>query len=334
MTPCPAAIVVAITPADDRPETAARLRAAIALKRAALARVAAGLSLAARLQQVEERLQRGDGDLDAGIRRRLDGHRRELVQVVASLNLTSHPARLVERKSRDLDNVAGSLRRVMALGLGAWRDDLRELAHRLDNLWWKRMLALSKQHDVLQKLSRLLDAGRAALSNSGRRVPGGPLRPAWPLGLTVAAAVLLADQVSKVLLVEFLQGRGFQPLEITSFFRLVMVRNTGIGFGLLAGGHELMRWLLVAFAVVAALALALWMARPGTGRLQGAALGLVVGGALGNATDRVLHGAVADFFDFHIAGWSWPAFNLADSAIVVGVVVLAGGCLAGNGRRS
>ncbi len=159
-------------------------------------------------------------------------------------------------------------------------------------------------------------------------------RPAWPLGLSAAAVVLLADRVSKALLVDLLLERGFQPLELAPFLRLVMVRNAGVSFGLLNDGQELTRWLLVAFAAVAALALFFWMARRGTGRLQGLALGLVAGGALGNAIDRVLHGTVADFFDFHVGGWSWPAFNLADSAIVVGIaVLLVDSLLAPGGRR-
>ncbi len=327
--------VMALGLAQRRQRLAARAqrlvhaRPAIALKRAALSRASAGLSLtalAARLHRADERLQRGGGALEAAIRRRLDDRRRELARVVAGLNLASRPAHLVKRKSRDLDNVTGNLRRVMALELAKQRQRLAACAQRLVHP--RAAIALKRAAPAHP------DAGRAGSSDNGRRVPGGPPRPAWPLGLAAAAAVLLADQVSKVLLVGLLQENGFQPLEITSFFRLVMVRNTGIGFGLLAGGHELMRWLLVAFAGVAALALTLWMMRPGTGRLQGAALGLVVGGALGNATDRVLHGAVADFFEFHIAGWSWPAFNLADSAIVVGVaMLLVDALLAGGGGR-
>jgi len=140
-------------------------------------------------------------------------------------------------------------------------------------------------------------------------------------GFGAAALVFAFDQLSKVILIDVMAERGFQPLEVTGFFNLVMVWNRGVSFGMLGGGEETTRWLLTVFAVVVAGGLLWWM-RKQTRRLAVLAMGLIAGGALGNALDRVIYGAVADFFDVHASGWSWPAFNIADSAITVGVVLL------------
>jgi signal peptidase II len=122
-------------------------------------------------------------------------------------------------------------------------------------------------------------------------------------------------------LIEFLNGLNFAPVEFTSFFRIVMVWNRGVSFGMFNSGEEVTRWVLTALAVGVSIALVVWLSRVRS-RLPAVAIGLVVGGALGNALDRVIRGAVADFFDFHVAGWSWPAFNIADAAITVGVLLL------------
>ncbi len=141
-----------------------------------------------------------------------------------------------------------------------------------------------------------------------------------PFGIVVALLVFLADQLSKRWLIEALLHHP-SGIRVAPFFNLVMVWNFGISFGLLRGGHKLQRWVLVGVAVLVALALAYSLRR--TRRPSSAlALGLIIGGALGNAADRVHFGAVADFFDFHIGAWHWPAFNVADSAISVGVVLL------------
>ena len=123
------------------------------------------------------------------------------------------------------------------------------------------------------------------------------------------------------MLIEFLNGLNFAPVEFTSFFRIVMVWNRGVSFGMFNTGEEVTRWVLTALAVGVSIALVVWLSRVRS-RLPAVAIGLVVGGALGNALDRVIRGAVADFFDFHVAGWSWPAFNIADAAITVGVLLL------------
>lgn len=135
------------------------------------------------------------------------------------------------------------------------------------------------------------------------------------LGLLLALAVLLADQLSKFCLIALLAGDG--ALRLLPWLNLVMVWNRGVSFGMLAG-DALGPWPFVVLSGVIVVALGIWLWRL-EGRLLAAAVGLVIGGAVGNMIDRVVHGAVADFFDFHIAGYHWPAFNLADSAIVVGV---------------
>ena len=133
--------------------------------------------------------------------------------------------------------------------------------------------------------------------------------------------VLVADQVSKAVLIEFLNGLNFQPVEITGFFRIVMVWNRGVSFGMFSGGEETTRWLLTALAVAISLGLVFWL-RQAEKPLPVVAIGLVIGGALGNALDWVRYGAVADFFDVHVAGYSWPAFHIAVAAITVGVLLL------------
>jgi len=141
------------------------------------------------------------------------------------------------------------------------------------------------------------------------------------LGLIVATVTLLLDQASKLYLIDLMQRRG--PVEVTPFFNLVMVWNRGVSFGLFNDHStpELQRWLLAGLAGVLSVVLLVWL-RKAEQPLLRVALGLVIGGAIGNMIDRMAYGAVADFFDFHVAGWHWPAFNIADSGIVVGVALL------------
>ncbi len=138
-------------------------------------------------------------------------------------------------------------------------------------------------------------------------------------GLALAAAIVILDQASKVWLIGWLEGQDGW-LAVTGFFNLVMVWNRGISFGMLQSG-EAGRWLLVLFSILICLGLGVWMRRQ-THRMPILALGAVIGGAAGNIIDRVWRGAVADFFDFHLMGYHWPAFNVADSAITIGVAML------------
>ena len=140
------------------------------------------------------------------------------------------------------------------------------------------------------------------------------------LGLGVAILVIVFDQATKWWIIEVVM----QPpriIELTPFFNLVMGWNRGISFGLFDGDSAINVWILplVALAIVAALVV--WLRRV-QGAWLASAIGLVIGGALGNVVDRLRFGAVADFLDFHVAGYHWPAFNVADSGITVGVAML------------
>ena len=140
----------------------------------------------------------------------------------------------------------------------------------------------------------------------------------WALGLAVL--VLLLDQLSKWLILEVVMQPPRQ-IELLPFFNLVLTYNRGISFGLLGGGSPWQPWLLSGLALAIVVGLLIWLRRQES--LAGAlAIGLVIGGALGNVVDRLHIGAVVDFLDLHAAGWHWPAFNLADSAITIGVVLL------------
>lgn len=154
--------------------------------------------------------------------------------------------------------------------------------------------------------------------------------------LYLATAVLLGDQLSKWVILKAVM----QPprvIEITGFFNLVLTYNTGVSFGMFQGDAAWKPFFLVAVNVLVSLGLLVWLhkeSRSGTGAgLLPIAVGLVVGGALGNAVDRLYLPGVADFLDFHLAGWHWPAFNLADSAIVCGVVLIVADGLFQPGRR-
>lgn len=152
----------------------------------------------------------------------------------------------------------------------------------------------------------------------------------WRWGLGVAALVLVVDQLSKLWLIDLVRAAGGH-IEVTGFFNLVMVWNRGISFGLLPS-EGAGRWLLIAVTAGIVVALLVWLARVKE-RWLALSLGLVIGGASGNIIDRVVYGAVADFFDVHAFGYHWPAFNVADSAIVVGVGMLALDALTGRRQR-
>lgn len=140
------------------------------------------------------------------------------------------------------------------------------------------------------------------------------------LGLIVALLILVADQISKFFLLDLMQQNP-QGIVIAPFFNLVLVWNTGVSFGLFQEDTPLRSWTLIGVAAAVLIWLLVWLWRA-QGRLIGAALGLIIGGAIGNIIDRYRFGAVFDFLDFHAFGWHWPAFNVADSAIVIGVGLL------------
>ncbi len=138
-------------------------------------------------------------------------------------------------------------------------------------------------------------------------------------GLIIIVAVLIADQVSKLILLGAMEPPRL--IVVTGFFNILLVWNKGVSFGLFNQGGTTSLWILSALALAIAAALTIWLARTDK-RLVGWSLALIIGGALGNVVDRVRFGAVIDFLDFHVAGWHWPAFNVADAAITIGVVLL------------
>jgi signal peptidase II len=144
------------------------------------------------------------------------------------------------------------------------------------------------------------------------------------LGLITAAAALVADQACKNL---FLYGLGFagmrpyERVDVLPFFDLVMVWNRGVSYGLLQAEGTLGTLLLTLFSLAAVAGLTWWLFKAEHKTLA-IGIGLIIGGALGNVIDRMLYGAVADFFHFYAWGRDWYVFNLADAAITIGVVML------------
>lgn len=140
--------------------------------------------------------------------------------------------------------------------------------------------------------------------------------------MKVAAATFLIDQANKwwMLLVYNIEEKG--RVYITPFLDFVFVKNTGISYSLFDMDAYTWQIALAVFAVLASAALWIWLARSGTSRLMAWSLGLIIGGALGNALDRILIGGVADFYSLHAFGFYWYVFNIADVAIVAGVAGL------------
>lgn len=160
------------------------------------------------------------------------------------------------------------------------------------------------------------------------------------VGFSLAIDVIVLDQLSKWLILEYILKEQVQPnglrvglwdwiinapprlpsasVEVTPFFNLTMVWNEGVSFGLFHGSGI---WLLSGLALLITALFSVWLCRA-TGWLQAVALSFVIGGAVGNVIDRFRFGAVADFFDFHVMGWHYPAFNIADCGIVVGIAML------------
>jgi signal peptidase II len=142
---------------------------------------------------------------------------------------------------------------------------------------------------------------------------------AWWHWLWLAAAVIAADQLTKALVVASFARSGEVPL--TDFFSLILAYNSGAAFSFLAGAPGWQRWFFATIAAAASVFL-VWMLKRGGSRMLCAGLALILGGALGNLWDRIAIGKVVDFLLFHYAGWSWPAFNVADSSITVGAALL------------
>src|SRR5450830_773310 len=149
--------------------------------------------------------------------------------------------------------------------------------------------------------------------------------PLTRFGLAVAAIAGLLDQASKLYLLFVFDLGANGPLRLGPFFDFVVTRNTGISYGLFQMQGALGQWVLLAVKALAVVLLWVWLARA-RDRLTALSLGLIIGGAVGNAIDRLAYGWVADFVFFHVSGgnwrFNWYVFNLADVAIVAGVAGL------------
>ncbi len=140
------------------------------------------------------------------------------------------------------------------------------------------------------------------------------------LGLICALAVIGADQLSKYLVLNVVLGQS-AGIGVFSFFNVVRAWNTGVSFSMLNNYGRAGMWVLTIMALLIVLMLLYWL-KGEKNRLTQVALGLIMGGALGNVIDRVIYGAVFDFLDFHITDTHWPAFNVADSCICIGAVII------------
>jgi signal peptidase II len=149
--------------------------------------------------------------------------------------------------------------------------------------------------------------------------------PQTGFGFAVAAIVCAIDQASKLYLLFVFNLAANGPVRLGPFIDIILARNTGISYGLFQTQGPLAQWVLLAFKAVAVVLLWIWLAHA-KDRLTALSLGLIVGGAVGNAIDRLAYGWVADFVLFHIstANWhfNWYVFNFADAAIVAGVIGL------------
>ena len=140
------------------------------------------------------------------------------------------------------------------------------------------------------------------------------------LGVPVIALVLILDQISKLIAYDALWN-PLRRVELLTFLDLVPVENSGISFGLFQGDDKTGVWLITGVALAVSAGLGIWLIRVDR-RWPTLALGLIIGGALGNVIDRLRLGWVIDFIDFHVNTWHWPAFNIADTVIVSGVAML------------
>jgi signal peptidase II len=146
--------------------------------------------------------------------------------------------------------------------------------------------------------------------------------------LTLAAVIVAADQVTKYAVVQYFAGHP--PVELTSFLNLLLVYNRGAAFSFLSDAAGWQRAFFITIALVASAWILFLLRKYPQQRLFALALSLVLAGAVGNVIDRILVGAVIDFVDVHAFGYHWPAFNVADSSISCGAVLLIWDALRGG----
>jgi signal peptidase II len=149
------------------------------------------------------------------------------------------------------------------------------------------------------------------------------------LGLGLALAVFASDQATKWAVKRITLDEGVRSITILPFFDIVAAWNYGVSFGMFNDGDAGDRWVFIGIAAAIVTMLLVWLRRA-ENTLVATGLGLVIGGAIGNVADRLFFGAVFDFLLFHAYGWHWPAFNVADSTIFIGVALLIADSLFGR----
>lgn len=161
-----------------------------------------------------------------------------------------------------------------------------------------------------------------ATAGKQRPEPGWLWGPTAPDGAWAALLTAVVDQAHKQLMLKVVGAKEGVRSALTPFLDIVYVRNTGISYSLFDQKTMAGQYVLAGFAVLATVALWVWLVRSNASRLMAVSLGLIIGGALANAWDRVTLGGVADFFSLHAFGFYWYIFNIADVAIVAGVIGL------------
>jgi signal peptidase II len=153
------------------------------------------------------------------------------------------------------------------------------------------------------------------------------------LAILVALTTLMLDQASKLYLLFVYELFLYEPVSLGPFIELIVVWNRGISYGLLQQETDLGRWLLSGFSLIVAIGLGIWMLRT-QHRFLAVSIALIVGGAIGNVIDRIAYGAVFDFVHVYVGTFSWYVFNIADAAIVAGVIGLVYDSFVLEGRRA
>jgi signal peptidase II len=169
-------------------------------------------------------------------------------------------------------------------------------------------------------------AGRGRAARKGLSV-------ASILGFSAALITLVLDQATKLYTLFVYDLPVKEPVAFAPFVNLIVVWNRGISYGLFQQNSELGRWGLIVISILAAIGLFLWIRRT-SAKLLAVSLGLIAGGAIGNVIDRLAYGAVFDFIQIHVGSWSWYVFNVADAAIVAGVVGLLYDSFVLEGRQA
>jgi len=158
--------------------------------------------------------------------------------------------------------------------------------------------------------------------NMQQQMPKGLFRNKTALAwLSMSLLIVILDLWTKSLATDSLSL--YRPVELTSWLNMTLAHNYGAAFSFLSDAGGWQRWLFTGLASVVTVVLVVWLLRlPSNEKLTAAALGLIIGGAVGNLIDRIMNGYVVDFIDVYYRDWHWPAFNLADSAITGGVILL------------